>query len=331
MSVTGLGDRAQLLLGLRQNTEIRTRLAARSQELSTGVASDMVAHRKGDTAPLADLDRRVALAKAYGSAAKEAATRLGLVDEALERVETARSGLFSDLVTATAGGNLGTASASARSAFATIVSALNTQLGDDGLFAGTATGGTALASADAMMADILATMAGVTTAAGVEAGLDDWFAGTGDGFGAAYQGSDADARRDIDADTRVRIGVRADDPTLRGLLRAAALGALAADVTLDLPDEEAGALIEGSRDALLSLSSPLTELRAGIGLGQSRVDQAIARHAAKASAWQILRNELAEVDPYGTASEVEALQTQLETHYEMTQRLSSLSLMSYLR
>lgn len=327
MSLTGLGDRAHLFLARRHNAETRERLNIRSQELASGVAQDMVAHLKGDSAPLADLDRRLAQADAYGLAAREAGNRLALMDDALDRVAGVQESLLGDLMTPVVVGDRTMAAQAAEAAFHDMVAALNTSLGGRALFAGT--GSEALASGETMLADIRNAVAGSADAAEVASRLDDWFKTPGGKFDSlGYLGEDADVRQVVDAGVTVTFGVRADNPTLRDLLKAAALAALADDT---LSDSDGEALLLKSRDALLSLGSPLTELRGEVGQAQKRVEETTARHAARATAWGLMRNEMTQVDPYDTASEIEALRTQLETHYELTSRLSSLNLVSFLR
>lgn len=332
MNLTGLGDRAHLFLNQRHNVDLRSRLATKTQEMATGEASDMVAHLRGDTAPLADLDHRLALAESYGSAAREVGSRLSLMQEALGQVELTRAGLLEDLMSPLIVGDRTLAANTARTAFEDIVSTLNTGIGDSALFAGTSANGPALASAETMMADIQAAVSGSASAAEVAARLDTWFDDPAGGFATmGYLGSGANMTRAIDADASVTLGPRADDPALRSLLKAAALGALAEDPTLPLSATEGEALLLASRDGLLSQVVPINEARAELGQAQARVEETTARHAARSTAWGLMRNEMTQTDPYATASEIEALRTQLETHYELTSRLSSLNLVSFLR
>jgi flagellar hook-associated protein 3 FlgL len=224
------------------------------------------------------------------------------------------------------------AAASSRTAFNDVAASLGVRLGQDALFAGTATSGTALASADDMMADIRTAMAGAATAADVAARLDTWFDDPAGGFATmAYLGNGTDMTRSIDADVSVTLSARADHAALRGVLKAAALGALAADPAVPLSRVEGERLVLRARDAALNQAAPLSHLRAGLGLEEQRVEETLARHSARSTAWGIMRNEMAAADPYATATEVEALRTQLETQYAITARLSSLSLASYLR
>lgn len=326
MIPSSLGDRAQLFTGMRQNADIRARLNALTAEMSSGRPADMVAHLRGDTAPLHELDRRIGLAESYGAAARELGQRLSLMQASLEQMEATRARALEQVMIPSQTGNRSVAAAAARVAFDDIASALSARWGDGSLFAGTDTAGAALDPAEAMMADIRAAVAPATTAAEVEDLLDTWFAGP-----AGYQGSATDMTRAIDAGATITLGLRADHPAMKGLLKAAALGVLAGDGSLGLPESEANALLTRSRDAFLSASTPLTGVRAELGQAEAFTEEAMARHAARATAWGMLRNEMTASDPFATASELEALRTRLQTHYEITGRLSGMNLANYLR
>jgi flagellar hook-associated protein 3 FlgL len=202
--------------------------------------------------------------------------------------------------------------------------ALNAQVAGGSLFAGTATDGPALAPAATMLADLRAALAGATTAGDVQTVLDAWFDPLGGFDTSGYQGNGGTIERPLDAGESVSLGVRADDPALRGLLKAAATAALAP--TLGLPAGDAQLLLGGARDALLSLTEPLTHIQASLGIAEGRAEEAQARHAARATAFGIQRAEMAEIDPFETATTLEATRAQLETQYALTQRLQSLSL-----
>ncbi len=332
MIANGLGDRAQLFTGLRHNGDIRSRIGTLQKEMSTGLAADMVAHLKGDTAPLAELDRRLALASSYGSASKEAGQRLAAMEASLETVETTRRRVVDEYMIPSMIGNRAIAGMASREAFDDVAVALNGRWGDGSLFAGTDTAGPALARASDMFADIRAAMAGATTAADVKARLDTWFDDPAGGFATmGYLGNATDLTRSLDEGDTITLGARADNRAFRDLFKAAAMGALAADTSLPLSEAEAQDLMGRARDGFLSAAVPLTNLRADLGQAQARADEAAARHAARGTAWGILRNEMTLADPFSTATELESLRTRLETHYQITGRLGSLNLANYLR
>jgi len=74
----------------------------------------------------------------------------------------------------------------------------------------------------------------------------------------------------------------------------------------------------------------LTALQARLGVAQERISSAEIRNAAESSALQIARSDLLAIDPYDTATALQATQTQLETLYSITARLTRLNLTDYL-
>lgn len=336
MGLSGLGDRAQLLASQRHNVSLRESMARLQQEMATGTAADIAAHLGGDTAPLADVDRRLGLAESYGRAAREAGQQLAAMQVALETADDLRQKLSGDLLAVTAAGagldgdTAASTAHAARAAFDDLVGAMNARWGEGALFGGTEVGGAALAAPDDMMASIRAAVGGATTATAIQAALDTWFDDPAGGFATmGYQGSGTDATRGIDQGSSLTLTARADAPAMRGLLKAAATAALAAEA--GLPIAEGRALLERARDSTFGLASPLTAMRADLGLAEGRVEEAAARHAARATAFGILRAEMTGADPYATATELEAVRTQLETHYALTARLQGLSLVSVLK
>jgi len=64
---------------------------------------------------------------------------------------------------------------------------------------------------------------------------------------------------------------------------------------------------------------------------EAQIDGATARNTAESSALELARAELIAIDPYKAATDLTSVQTQLETLYALTARLSRLSLVEYLR
>jgi len=84
-------------------------------------------------------------------------------------------------------------------------------------------------------------------------------------------------------------------------------------------------------EALIAGAGNLVQLRASVGSAEARVEEASARLSARETALEIARNDMSAADPYETASNLQEVQLQLETHYTLTARLSRLSLTEYLR
>lgn len=336
MGPTTLGDAARYFTAARNNVAIRTRLDTLSRELSTGQTADLSRRLGADTERLADVDRRFAVAVARGAGAATVGQTLQSQQDALNRIDAARNRLVDTLAPLTLGGSadqrqLGADAAA--TAFASTVDALNTRFAGQALFAGAASDRTALADPATLLSGLRTAIAGLTSSADVTQAIADWFDQPGGGFQTVgYTGDTGPApTRRIDDTTTVTLTARADDTSMRDLLKATAMAALAMDTGTALSDADRGDLLSQSNVLLIAAAAPLTALRATVGAAQAEAEDAGTRLTEDVSALSILRNGLTAADAYDTASQLQAVQVQLETHYTVTARLSRLSLMEYLR
>ena len=335
MSLTSVGDRSLQFNTMRATTQIKTRLSVLTDEMSSGVAQDLTGHLRGDTARLSDVDRRLNLISGFASTASEAAQTLAAMQTTLQGVEGIRSQLAAQLVALPSSAmpnQISNSIGSGRSAFDSIVRAMNTTLGNHSLFAGAATDTIAFAEPDTMFTSLSAAVSGATTASAVQTAIDTWFDSPTGGFATlAYQGDTGAAlSRRIDMDTAVQLDGRADDPAIKALLKAAATAAIAGDAGLALPDTIKSDLLRSAGVQLLSAAQPLVNIQARLGIAEETVEEATVRQTAQKTAYGIMRNDLVSADPYDTATELQQVQKQLETHYTLTARLSNLSLVEYL-
>jgi flagellar hook-associated protein 3 FlgL len=214
-----------------------------------------------------------------------------------------------------------------------MVQALNLTFGGRSLLAGRATDTAPLAAAETMMASIKAAALGVTTGSDLAVAVDGWFDTPGAGFDTlGYQG-DTGGRiaLQISETESVTQPVRADDPALKSLMKAFALAALSTDADIGLSMSEQAIAVERAGEKLFSATDGVVALQATLGRGEARVEDSIARHAARQTSFGILRNEMVAADPFETASALQEAETMLERHYLVTARLAGLSLAGYLR
>ncbi len=336
MGPTSIGDGSRHFAALRQTAQARARLDQLSQELASGRVADPAAHLGPDATRLTATVSGHSAAEAYSAATTETGQILSLMQSALGSVDAARETLAGQVVLvgpSTSDAALYRVGASAWSGFETIISALNTRLGDRALFAGTASDGAALAPASDMLAAIVATLPPTPGAVDVETALDTWFYDPAGGFATSgYLGdTGAAATRRLDVGQELTISARADDASLRDVLKAAAMAALAGDPDLGLGTVSRRDLMRRAGNGLLAAASPLIESRGALGAAEATVDQISARHAARATALAMMRNDMTEADPYETVTALQQVQLQLETQYTLTARLQGLSLVEYLR
>ena len=336
MAITSLGDLAQSYVLRQQNARLKADLQRQSLELSTGRTSDIGKAVAGDFSPLAGLERSISRLGAFKVATTEAGLFADTMQTALGGIGDAAATLGPQAMAAAAAGGqpaqVNAIGAEAHAKLGAALAALNTRVGDRTLFAGTATDGAAVADADTILSALITATAGATSAADVATAVGTWFDDPA-GFGTVgYLGSD-----DMLAPVRIgegesaRLEITAADPTivdtLKGLAMAALLdrGALAGNAT------ERAALARKAGETLLQGETARAGLSAALGTEQQRIDEVATRNAAESSSLQIARSDILSVDPYETATALQATQTQLETLYSITAQISRLSLVDYLR
>ncbi len=201
------------------------------------------------------------------------------------------------------------------------------------MFGGTTLDASPLADANTMLDALHVEVTGLTTAADIDAAIDNWFDASGGGFETVgYEGGTTDfISRSIASTQTVEIGLRADDQAIRDTLKGLAKGALAGDPTLAFDTDIQRDLQVQSGADLLSTASSLAGIQGRLGHIEGQVEEASTRIAAQETSYGIARNELVSADPFETATRLQSVQLQLETHYTLTARLSRLSLTEYLR
>jgi flagellar hook-associated protein 3 FlgL len=335
MSMTSIGDLAQSFMLRQQHTDLKTRMNSLVQELASGRTSDVSRHLSGSYSYLSDVQRNLTLLEGYDAATGEAI----LFTDAMQTV----LGQFQDSAT-----DLGLASMSAANSkvvevmynvsdravqdMALMVNALNTEVAGRSLFSGVDSDKTALVSSTEMLDELRTLISGETTLAGIQAKLDTWFEGAGGGFETmAYQGSTTSLPPfRLGAGETVNLDLRADDDSIRLLLKHTAMAALAADKSLGFPRELQEELLMTGGQGLSFQQEGLVRIRADLGYAQARTEESATRIAAERTSYLMARTELLEVDQYEVATQLEDLQYQLEALYSVTVKLSRLSLTDFL-
>ncbi|MCG6903859.1 MAG: flagellar biosynthesis protein FlgL [Rhodobacter sp.] len=329
------GDMASPFRLQASNQRLKTELQRLGQELASGKTADLRATTKGDLGNYAGLESVINALGAYHVAANEAALFTEAIQRSLETVQVHASEIGPALLIAGSTGEatlVQTAATDARSRFAAVVSVLNTKIADRAILSGTAIGADALAGSETMLADLQIAIAAETTAAGVAAAVDAWFDDTGGGFETSgYLGSTTDlAPFRLGPDEQGSLSVRGDDQNIRDVLKGFAMAALVSDGALAADHDERVALIGLSATQILSGDKALAELRAEVGTAEGQIETARTRNDAEVAALEMARSEIVRVDPYTAATDLQAAETQLQTLYTITARLSRLSLAEYL-
>ena len=335
MTLVSIGDLARSMVlqsGIGQNKANVQRLVG---ELTSGRHSDPAKVMRGDFTALGAIEASLARLKGWDEATTDLGLRLGMMQTALASVDSIASQVSESLLTATGSGTaalVDSAGANARQQFGAAVGFLNTRFGDRSLFAGAATGGPALSPAEGMLDDLMVVVAGAANADDAIAAVEGWFASP-TGFGATgYRGSlSAAGPVPVGPGETVQINGTAADPALRDLLGGLAMAALLDRGLFGGNDVVRSDVAQAAGLLLFANGSDRAHLAAGIGMVEAQVASAQARNGTETGTLEIGRAGLIAADPFKTATELEAAQTQLETLYALTARVSQLDLTDYLR
>jgi flagellar hook-associated protein 3 FlgL len=327
-----VGDYARQLVQRRQNADIRARMDELVQEVGSGRKADLARELRGDFTSVASFEADLKALAAYEISARELATRAETTQLALGAVQTATKEFAGELLTVQEG-NLGVLvrADEARARFEQVVSTLNGTEPGRRLFAGVATDGPALAPAEDMLAALEAIVAAAPDIAAAEADLRAWFA-PGGGFDTlGYLGAvQPIPPQTVGPGETIELSVTAEDEGLRDVLAGLALAALSGAGPAAGDTAGQVQLLRSAGSTLHARQKDLSELRGAVGLAERGTEEALTRIEAQRSALERARAELVEADVYDAASELEAVQGQLELLYAITARSARLTLVNAL-
>ena len=321
----------------RDMAQVNRNLERASREVSTGLRDDPVAAAGGDPARLYALDRDLAAIDTRLTNLQLGAVRGEVIQSSLQRVQDLVSELGVELAAAAERRDIGAAdryAGTARSAFESVVNTLNSSFADRSLFAGAATDGAALADPDVILAEVAARVAAAPDAATALTAIDDYFFNDPAGFDTTgYLGSTSDAPATEIADgERIALATRADNDAIRGALAALAAAVIGAERAAPaLSEVERLELLGSAASAGIAARDEVINLRATIGVAEERIETAQVRTEAEKTVLELSRNRFVLRDQFEAAAEFTALETQLQSIFTITSRLSSLSLSGFLR
>lgn len=336
MNLFGTPDLLSSSILSRGVARVNADILRTAEELSSGRKSDKVAAAGGDPTRLYALERDISRIGAAKESIDLAAGRSGQIQTSLERIQGALGEVGIPLLAAVTRGDISAArveAEAARGAFDATVTALNSRFGDRSLFAGAAVDGPALASADSILTEINTRIAGETTSAGVIAAIDTYFSDPGGFSASGYAGSVIDlTATDIGDGQRVSYAVRADAQAFRDALNGLALAVVGAEGGWPGASDTAdGDLLGEASRRSLAAREDVIDVRASVGIAEERFQNASIRNEAESTFLSAALNRILARDPFEAATEFTALETQLQSVFSVTARLSSLNLTNFLR
>lgn len=333
MNFSAVGDLSKLFTQRFQNAALQSELGRLSGELASGETSDLSKQLRGDFSSVARIGRGLMSASAYETVISETRLRADSMQTALEKVQEAASTSASGSLAASITGQvdgLEASSAEAARQLDDVLLTLNTKVADQALFSGVATDQAPLADANTLFAALDPLLAGASDAGAVQTIVQTWMDDPAGFEATMYQGSTAVGAHRVSDSQSITLDVTAIDPAVKDVIEGMILGSLVSRGTLAANVPEQAALTKASAEALLTADSGFTALRAALGNDQARLDQASAAVGAEITGLNVARNELIGVNPFETASKLEATKLQIEMLYTVTARVSRLSLADYI-
>ena len=330
----GVGDLAQALVLGRHSASLKNALQALSTEVATGLVVDRTQRLAGDYAALAGIEGSLTQLRAYHAVTTETGILASVMQTALTSMADHATALGSALLAAATGSSptrIDTLGEEARQRLQSVMSALNAQVGGRNVFSGIATDRSAVTDSETMMTALDAAVAGATSSADVETAVAAWFADPLGFAATVYQGGTPLEPVPISANETAQISVTARDLAIVTTLKGLAMAALLQRGVLVGSAGARSDLAKRAGESLASSAGARAELQARIGTTEAGIADAATRNSAERAALETARLGLLSVDPYDTVAKLQQTQTQLETLYAVTARLSRLNLVDFLR
>ncbi len=336
MTFTTFGDMAQFNMLRRDGAQLKSDLTRLTSELASGRKADLGRALGGNFSTLADITRSLRLNSSFSASVAEAAITAEGRQTSLGRVAAELDGFAPRLLAVSGAGSqndMQLSLAGGTDRFEQAVNALNTRIAGRSLFSADDPEASPLISGDAIMTELRTLVATTTDAATMEADIRAWFSDAGGGYETvAWQGGAGNPPDVLLSEGQsAKTGVTALDPAIRESLIGLSLAALASEQAAPLTEPEQRALVTAAAEQMIRGEQDLISLRARLGSEEARIEEArVATETARASL-EIEYGRLVEADPYETATDLETVNTRLESLYILTARLSRLSLTEFIR
>ncbi len=226
--------------------------------------------------------------------------------------------------------NLKLAGADAERQLEIAIAALNKRFEGRALFAGDAVDQIPLADTDTLIADVRAIYVGAADAAQFATDMDFYFNDPTGGFATTiYQGGAGDAARvQISEGEVVSYSAKADEPAMRDLLRSLSSIVVASE---QFPSTDRDTTLNTATIGLIEAANGVTAIQGRIGGAEERMQAALTSLDAESTALGTAYNDRVSRSPVEAAIRLQQLESQLESAFVLSARISQLTLVNFLR
>jgi flagellar hook-associated protein 3 FlgL len=307
-------------------TDLRQSISRTAQEATTGRYSDLAAHLSGRVGSAMLSQKAVDDISFQREQLSFREGRLDVTQRGLTAIHDRALGLDVSMRSALGTGDLlfqGTVARDAEAALTDVFSALNVRFGERYLFAGDATATQPLPNAEDLLTDMRAMANAAAGPGDFATALDTYFNTPGGGWQQTiYQGTPGSS--DPDA-------VTAADPALVELISGLAVLAISDPANSPALIAQNPDIADLAAARITSGLSAVTNVRADRGVIQEQLQAQKEALDIEETIFTNTFNALTARDQYEAASALKDLEAALEASYLLTSRLSSLSLLNFLR
>lgn len=336
MSFNSVGDLASNVMLNQASTRVKRSLMQLSQELTTGVTSDVRSTLRNDLTHQMDWEHRLLANSVQDKTLSEALVKIQAKQSVLGSINDTIVSFANSVETIGSGSAVASTnvlSKNAKTLLEQVVSQLNMRAAGQTLFAGTDTDLVSMASVEDIMTSVKASIGPVATVDDVVQGVKDWMNDPVAGYQAiAYLGSmDDPSPIRLTSNRTISETSKADHEALQAVVENLILATLSSDETFAPSEIIQLDLLQTSSNGLRSADASLIELRASLGFVEAELERQKVKTSAETSTLEQLRANVLGIDEYEVASKLQETELQLEKIYAMTARSARMSLLEYLQ
>jgi flagellar hook-associated protein 3 FlgL len=327
---------------------LQSQLSQTMAEVSSQTKADIGLSLGAQTGTAISLQDQMDQLNSYTNTNSLASTRLSSTANSLSSIITSVQAMSQNIIQATGVGPSTTLQTSAQNSLQALIGTLNTTSGGQAIFGGINTASTPLAdytagstsktAVDAAFAAAFPTQspqsssaASTITGPQMQSFLDNQFAALFNN--ANWQAnwssaSDQTIQTAISPSESATTSVSANNSSIRQVAQAYTM--LSELTGPNLSTDALNAVMSTASKLLSNATSGLNNVASGVGVVQSRLDDANTNISSQVDVLTSSVNSLEGVDTAALSTQVTQLQNQLQASYELTSKLSQLSLVNYL-
>lgn len=338
MSMQSVGDQARSFALQLASNRLKLSVATLTQEMASGEVADLGARLQGNTTVLTGIETRIAAFTQFQRNTADAEMFADQVQSLLEGIRTDSADIGIELASSPFGSEnpmMDNRIAEVAGVFESVIQRLNGTAGERFVMGGLATDQPPMAPAAEIIDRLMVATAGMTTATDVAQAISDWFdapAGGGGYLDHAYSGTiGTPFRIPVGEDVSAAISTSAASPEIRDILKGLAMASVLDRGVLAGDPEQRAQLLVSTGQRIYTADRGLISEIARVGSTQKFIEQANISNSVALSLLSVKRNDMRAADPFATAAALTEVQSQLETLYAVTARLSKLKLVDFLR